>query len=178
MMGRTARLVTGVAVVASLVLAGCGSGEEAPAASPSAGVGSASATAGADPALAGTAVAAACAAYFELDLLNSSYAGGAVADGDMTEQQVKEDFARLLQQIVKNAKVAVAEGDANAKLLANATRMRAAVKSLDKDQALADLSKKQQAAFAKQSLRVQRACDRAGFALPADNITARTAAGI
>ena len=177
-MGRTARMMSVIAVVGSLILAGCGSDEEAAQASPSASGSAVASSPGTDPALTGTAVAAACAAYFELDLLNSSYAGGAVADGDMTEEQVKDDFTRLLRQIVKNAKVAVAEGDADAKLLANATRMRDAVKDLSKNQALADLSKKQQAAFAQQSLRVQRACDRAGFALPADNITARTAAGI
>lgn len=177
-MGRTALRLGGLVVAGALLLTACGGDEGSTEASASASALSSTASPGADPALAGTAVAAACAAYFELDLLNSSYAGGAVADGDMTEAQVKADFAKLLREVVKNAKVAVAEGDADPKLLANATKMRKAVTSLSKDEVLSDLTAKQQAAFAKQSLRVQRSCDRAGFALPADNITARTAAGI
>jgi hypothetical protein len=56
--------------------------------------------------------------------------------------------------------------------------MKKIVKSLQKGQALSELSKKQQVRFAKSSLRVQKACDRAGFPLPADNATARTAAGL
>jgi hypothetical protein len=120
----------------------------------------------------------ACAAYFQLDLLNSTYAGGAVADGDMTEAQVRADFTRLLRIIVVNGRTAVAEGAADAKLVANSVRMRKAVKGLSKNQALSDLSRKQQVKFATQSSRVQKACNRAGFPLPEDNITARTAAGI
>jgi hypothetical protein len=120
----------------------------------------------------------ACAAYFQLDVLNSQYAGGAVKNGNMTEQQVKADFKRLLNDMVTNAKLAVADGTADQKLLKNATRMQNEIKSLKKKQALADLPKAQQAKFATQSLRVQRACDRAGFPLPTENVTARTSAGL
>lgn len=120
----------------------------------------------------------ACAAYFQLDVLNSQYAGGAVKNGNMTEQQVKADFKRLLNDMVTNAKLAVADGTADQKLLKNATRMQKEIKSLKKKQALADLPKAQQAKFATQSLRVQRACDRAGFPLPTENVTARTSAGL
>ncbi len=120
----------------------------------------------------------ACAAYFQLDLLNSNYAGGAVADGDMTEAQVRADFSRLLKIMVVKGKIAVRDSTADAKLVNNAVRMRKAVNGLSKNQALSDMNKKQQMKFATQSSRVQKACDRAGFPLPEDNITARTAAGI
>lgn len=120
----------------------------------------------------------ACTAYFQLDLLNSTYAGGAVADGDMTEAQVRADFTRLLKIMVSQGKVAVEDGTVDQKFVANATRMRKAVKGLSKSQALSDLSKKQQAKFTLQSSRVQKACARAGFPLPDDNNTARMAAGI
>jgi hypothetical protein len=56
--------------------------------------------------------------------------------------------------------------------------MKKMVKTLAKDAALSDLTKKQQALFAKQSVRVQKACERAGYPLPADNVTARSAAGL
>ncbi|MDI1289694.1 MAG: hypothetical protein PSX37_07080 [bacterium] len=120
----------------------------------------------------------ACAAYFQLDLLNSTYAGGAVADGDMTEAQVRADFTRLLKIMVAQGKIAVEDGSVNQKLVANATRMRKAVRGLAKNQALSDLTKKQQNKFTLQSSRVQKACASAGFPLPEDNNVARTAAGI
>lgn len=120
----------------------------------------------------------ACTAYFELDLLNSTYAGGAVADGDMTEAQVRADFQRLLKIMVRQGKLAVEDGTAGQKLVTNAVRMRKAVNALAKGAALSDMAKQKQVSFAKQSSRVERACARAGFALPDDNITARTAAGI
>jgi len=101
-----------------------------------------------------------------------------VADGDMTEAQVRADFTRLLRIMVAQGKIAVEDGTVDQKLVANATRMRKAVKGLSKSQALSDLSKKQQAKFTLQSSRVQKACERAGFPLPDDNNTARMAAGI
>jgi len=96
----------------------------------------------------------------------------------MTEDQVKADFQRLLKEMVAQAKLAVADGTADQKMLTNATRMKNEIKSLKKKQALADLPSAQQAKFAKQSLRVQKACDRAGFPLPTENVTARTSAGL
>ena len=126
----------------------------------------------------GNAASQACSAYFQLDLLNSTYAGGAVADGDMTETQVRTDFQRLLKIMVVQGKVAVADGTADQKLVANAQRMRKAVNGLAKGTALSDLAKKQQVKFATQSSRVEKACTRAGYPLPEDNIVARTAAGI
>lgn len=120
----------------------------------------------------------ACTAYFELDLLNSTYAGGAVADGDMTETQVRNDFQRLLKIMVRQGKLAVEGGAADQKLVTNAVRMRKAVNALAKGAALSEMANKNQVKFAKQSSRVEKACARAGFALPADNVTARTAAGI
>jgi hypothetical protein len=169
-------------VAGALALAGCSSSEPAattsslPSGTASASGGSsASASASSTPT---GAAAEACAAYFKLDLLNSSYAGGAVADGDMTEQQVRDEFTADLKTLVTQAKAAVADGTADQKMVANSTRMKKIVKSLKKQQALSDLSKKQQVSFAKSSLRVQKSCERAGFPLPDDNVTARTAAGI
>lgn len=170
--------IAALATAGTLLLVSCSS-DEAPTDGTSTSASPASsAAASGDPAAAGSAAAAACAAYFELDLLNSSYAGGAVADGDMTETQVREDFARLLKKLRRQAAIAVDQGSADEKLLVNATKMKRAVDSLGEDDALVDLTRKQQTAFAKQSLRVQRACNRTGFPLPDDNITARTAAGI
>ena len=122
--------------------------------------------------------ALACAAYFEIDLLNSTYAGGAVQDGDMTEAQVRTDFQAGLKELALQAKAAEADGSGDKKLVANSTRMKKLVKQLAKGQPLSSLTKKQQVTFAKSSLRVQKACDRAGFPLPADNISARKAAGL
>ena len=96
----------------------------------------------------------------------------------MTEQQVRDDFTNLLKEMVVQAKASAAAGAVDPKLLINAKKMKKLVKSLDKGAALADLTKKQQAKFAKQSVRVQKACERAGYPLPADNITARTAADL
>lgn len=124
------------------------------------------------------AASEACAAYFQLDLLNSTYAGGAVADGDMTETQVRNDFKRLLRIMVMQGKLAEADASLDAKFVANATRMRKAVNGLPKGNALSDLSKKQQLKFATQSSRVEKSCSRAGYPLPEDNVVARSAAGI
>jgi hypothetical protein len=173
-----------LAVVTSLTLVSCSSDSE-PTTSASAAASASAIASSTAPSTSATAsaaavgaAAAACTAYFDLDLLNSSYAGGAVADGDLTEEQVRADFQSQLKELVAQAKAAVADGTADAKLLANAKRMKKIVKSLDDAQALSDLSKKKQTTFAKSSLRVQKACDRAGYPLPADNVTARQAAGL
>jgi hypothetical protein len=163
-----------------LALSACSSDEAAPEASASA---SALATDSPSPEATETiaatgAAAAACAAYFRLDLLNSAYAGGAVADGDYTEQQIRDEFRASLKELVTQAKAAVADGSATPKMVANAKRMKKTVNSLAKGQPLSDLSTAKQTRFAKSSLRVQKACDAAGYPLPADNVTARTAAGI
>jgi hypothetical protein len=178
--------LTTVLAASTLILVGCSS-EPEPAASTVAPLPSASAlssetssdeaTASESAAPVGAA-AAACAAYFDLDLLNSAYAGGAVKDGDLTEEQVRADFEDQLKVMRAQARAAVADGSGDPKLLANAKRMRKIVNSLGEGEALSDLSKAQQTRFAKASLRVQKACDRAGLPLPADNVTARTAAGL
>lgn len=181
MTARPAVAVAALAATSALLLASCSSDSEpAPASSAAATSAAASASALApSPSATPTGAAAlACAAYFDLDLLNSAYAGGAVKDGDMTEEQVRADFTAGLKELVTQAKAAVADGSADAKTVKNAKRMKRIVNKLDDGQALSDLNKKQQARFAKSSLRVQKACDRAGFPLPADNITAREAAGL
>ena len=180
MAGTRTGLTLAVAVAASALLLSACSSEEEPA--PAASTASASASAAAPSASASAvptgAAAAACAAYFDLDLLNSAYAGGAVADGDLTEDQVRDDFQATLKELVAQAKAAVDDGSGDRKLVVNAKRMKRIVNSLDDGAALSDLSQAKQTRFAKSSLRVQKACDRAGFPLPADNVTARTAAGI
>lgn len=124
------------------------------------------------------AVAAACAAYFELDLLNSAYAGGAVKDGDMTEKQVKNQMMSLITELNDQAQLAVDDGSGTARMAKNAQRMDKIVGGLKKKQDLKDLTRAKQKNFATASLRIQRACDGAGIPLPAENVTARTAAGI
>ncbi len=172
---------------AALVLTACSSGDDAssstsPAASASSsasatGGESASASSSSAPTVEGAA-AAACLAYFDLDLLNSQYAGGAVDNGNLTEKQAKKQMKSQLKELVAQAQAAVADGSAGQKLVNNSERMRKIVVSLSKSQSLSDLTKAQKERFAKSSLRVQRACEAAGYPLPDDNVTARTAAGV
>jgi hypothetical protein len=184
---RTASRLAAIAIVASAALAACSSGGDA--ASPS-GSGSALASgASAQPGTSssGTVVGSAsptsaaglaCSAYFALDLLNSKYASGGVDDGNMTEVQVKADFTRLLTDMVKQGRLAAADGTADDKVVKNAVRMRKEVNALKKKATLAQMPASAQTKFAEQSLRVQRSCDRAGYPLPADNVAARTTAGL
>ena len=166
------------AAAGTVLLGGCSSGDGADGVVDSSGGSAASAGSSASGAAVPGAAAAACAAYFELDLLNSTYAGGAVQDGDMTEAQARAKFTRLLRIMVRQGEAAKAEGSLSPRFAANADRMRKAVKGLGRDQSLSDLTKKEQATFALQSSRTQKACERAGYPLPDDNIVARTAAGI
>jgi hypothetical protein len=177
---RRGMTIVAIASCSALLLASCSSDPEAePATSSSAALPSASAQATDAATIEATGAAAdACAAYFELDLLNSQYAGGAVADGDYTEEQIRAEFKALLKDMANQSQAALDDGSGDQKLVANSIRMRKIVRSLKKQEALSDLSSKQQERFAKSSLRVQKACDRAGFPLPEDNIIARTAAGL
>lgn len=170
-----------VAALGVTVLASCSSDE--PTADPSETVSElviddALPSAAPDEVVATGAAAAACEIYFDIDLLNSAYAGGAVKDGDMTEKQVKNDMAALVEEFAVAAQAAVDDGSADAKLANNANRMAKIIGGLKKKDDLKDLSKAKQKRFATASLRVQKSCDRAGFPLPADNVTARTAAGL
>jgi ABC-type Fe3+-hydroxamate transport system substrate-binding protein len=124
------------------------------------------------------AAAMACEVYFEIDLLNSAYAGGVVKQGDMTEKQVKDELLALVDELNVQAAAAVDDGSADPKMLANAKRMEKILGKLKKKEDLKDLSKPAQKRFATASLRVQNSCDRAGIPLPAENVTARTAAGL
>ncbi len=175
-------VVTAVATT-TLLLSACSSGDEGATASPTDTVASASllpsdtASATTSPTATGAA-AAACLAYFDVDLLNSRYAGGAVKDGNMTEKQAKKQMKAKLTELVTQAQAAVADGSADQKMAANAERMQHVVTALSKSQSLKDLPKAKQQTFAKSSLRVQKACERAGYPLPDDNVTARTAAGL
>ncbi len=176
---RRALAIAAVASCSALLLASCSSDPEAEPTESSVELPSASAESSEEAVIVATGAAAdACAAYFELDLLNSQYAGGAVADGDYTEEQIREEFKDLLKTMDNQAQAALDDGTGDPKLLANSARMRKIVRSLNKEESLSDLSTKQQQRFAKSSLRVQKACDRAGFPLPEDNVVARTAAGL
>jgi hypothetical protein len=181
---RTGIRIAALGAVAALLLAACSSSDQ-PAASSSASPSLSAIASSAAPvpststsAAPAGAAALACTAYFDLDLLNSQYAGGAVANGNLTEAQVRADFQRLLKEMVAQGKVAVSDATIDQKMLVNAKRMKKIINGLKNAQALSDLTKAQQAKFAKQSLRVQKACETAGFPLPADNVTARTAAGL
>lgn len=183
---RAAIRAAALAIAASAILAACSSGGEAD--SPSgAASGSATASAAAVGSAGGSAVGSAsptsaaglaCSAYFALDLLNSKYASGGVESGSMTEVQVKADFKRLLTDMVKQGRLAAADGTADDMIVKNSVRMRKEVNALKKKQALAQMPASTQAKFAEQSLRVQRSCDRAGYPLPTDNVAARTTAGL
>jgi type IV secretory pathway TrbL component len=183
---RTTLRLACLGVAATAVLAACSSGSDAASsASGAAASGSVAASGAATTApTVGTVVNSpsptsaagqACAAYFALDLLNSDYASG---NSSATEQQMKADFTRLLTDVVKQGRQAAADGTADDKILKNAVRMRAEVKDLKKKQMLRDMPADVQAKFALQSLRVQRSCDRAGYPLPAENVSARTSAGL
>lgn len=132
----------------------------------------------AEEAAAAGGAASACEVYFEIDLLNSSYAGGVVKQGDMTEKQVEAEMNALVEELATLAAAAVDDGSADPKMQANAERLQNILGKLKKKEALKDLSKPEQKRFAAASLRVQKSCDRAGFPLPAENVTARTAAGL
>ncbi len=173
--------IAAVAACSALILTSCSSDPEAEPVASSSSIAlpspSAESTESAVAVPTGAA-AQACAAYFDLDLLNSHYAGGAVADGNYTEEQIRAEFKALLKEMAVQSKAALEDGSGDQKLVTNSVRMRKIVRSLTKQEALSDLSKKQQLRFAKSSLRVQKACDRAGFPLPEDNVVARTAAGL
>jgi len=180
---RTGARLAAAAVAVALLASACSSDSGSDASSSAAASETPEASVDASSSASGTAepagaAAQACAAYFELDLLNSTYVGGAVADGDMTEVQVRTDFRRFLRAMVAKGTIAESEGDLDARFVANATRMKNTVKRLPAGQALSDLSRKQQRSFAVQSSRVEKSCARAGFPLPDDNVTARTAASI
>jgi hypothetical protein len=169
---RAVRL-SAVVLAGALALAACGgSSEEEAAESPSA-TSSASASG-----LPDTSAGRACAAYFDLDLLNSTYAGGAVSDGDMTEAQARQQFTKLLRTMVRVGAEAEQEGTLSEKFVGSATKMLASVKALPNGAALSAMPAARQKAFAAQSTRAQKACERAGFPLPDDNVIARTAAGV
>jgi len=188
---RSVARLASLGLAATVVLAACSSGSDGAAPASSGASGSAAATGSAAAsgpatvdATGGTVVNSAsptsaagqaCAAYFALDLLNSDYASG---NTSVTEQQMKADFKRLLTDMVKQGRQAATDGTADDKILKNAVRMRAEVNALKKKQVLSEMPKDTQAKFALQSLRVQRSCDRAGYPLPAENVSARTSAGL
>lgn len=173
-MPRRRDVFAAVLMAGLLALTACGSSDEAGTADAS----SSAVPTASDGSTPSAAAASACAAYFELDLLNSTYAGGAVADGDITEAKAKADFTRLLRAMVVQGNQAQSDGSLGTAFVANATKMRKTVRSLGSNEALSDLTAAQQTRFARQSSRVERACEAAGFPLPDDNITARTAAGV
>jgi hypothetical protein len=178
-MRRGLALAATAAVSASL-LAACSSGEPAAEPTPTEIViaDTLPTETASEEAVALGAVASACDVYFEIDLLNSAYAGGVVKQGDMTEKQVKAEMVALVREFATLSATAVEDGSADAKLEASAQRMDNILGKLKKKEDLKDLTKPEQKRFAASSLRAQKACDRAGIPLPAENVTARTSAGL
>ena len=124
------------------------------------------------------AAGSSCEAYFKVDLLNSQYAGGAVAQGDLTEADARTQMQADLFEMNKQAKAAQSDGSGSPKLAKNALKMKKLVKALKAGAPLSALSKASQQNFATYSLRVQKACDALGYPLPDENVTARSSAGI
>jgi PBP1b-binding outer membrane lipoprotein LpoB len=120
-----------------------------------------------------TAAETACASFFELDLLSSAYAGGLVASGDMTEARVKREYKRILDDMITQAELAVAEGEIEPKIVVNAKRMQKTMNGMKKRNTIGNQTKKQRDVMQKQMTRIERTCNRAGFPLPEENVIAR-----
>lgn len=120
-----------------------------------------------------TTAEAACASYFELDLLSTAYADGLVASGDMTEARVKREYKRILGDMITQGELAVAEGEIEPKFVTNAQRLQKSVDGMKKRDTIGNQSKKQRTLMQKQMTRIERTCNRAGFPLPEENVIAR-----
>jgi hypothetical protein len=183
---RAAAAFAALAIAATLSLAACSGSSDAgasdaastspvPSMSDSA---MASDSAGASDLAPVDAAGSSCEAYFKVDLLNSQYAGGAVAQGDLTEADARTQMQADLFEMNKQAKAAESDGSGSPKLAKNALKMKKLVKALKAGAPLSALSKASQQNFATYSLRVQQACDALGYPLPDENVTARSSAGI
>jgi hypothetical protein len=177
---RTTALV-GLALGSLLVLSACSSGDDS-AATPSASVAASSDMPSAEASAAAPGVAElepACLTYFELDLFNSDYAAGIVADGGMTEKQAKAEYLRLVKKLVADSDGVEGEGAEGAQRInANAKRMRTIIAGLAKKTDLGEIPTKKAAKLALQASRIQAACANNGYPLPDVNAQARSDAGV
>lgn len=178
------RHVTSLAAIAAsglLLLTACSSGDDS-AATASASMSSMSAMPSPEVSMALPGVAElqpACTTYFELDLFNSDYASGVVADGGMTEKQAKAEYARLVSKLVTDSKGVEGEGAEGAQRInANAKKMNKIIKGLGKKTTLGEIPTKKSEKLALQASRIQAACANNGYPLPEINVQARADAGI
>lgn len=178
---RRTTAIAGLALSGLLVLSACSSGEET-AATPTPSLPPVSAMPSAEPSAAMPGVAElepACLTYFELDLFNSDYAAGIVADGGMTEKQAKAEYLRLVKKLVADSNGVEGEGAEGAQRInANAKRMRKAINGLGKKTNLSEIPAKKAKTLALQASRIQAACANNGYPLPDVNAQARADAGI
>ncbi len=178
------RHVTSLAAIAAsglLVLTACSSGDDS-AATASASMSSMSAMPSPEGNMALPGVAElqpACTTYFELDLFNSDYASGVVADGGMTERQAKAEYARLVSKLVADSKGVEGEGAEGAQRInTNAKKMNKIMNGLGKKTTLGEIPNKKSEKLALQASRIQAACANNGYPLPEINVQARADAGI
>ena len=178
---RRTTAIAGLALSSLLVLSACSSGEDT-AATPTPSLPAVSAMPSAEPSTAIPGVAVlepACLTYFELDLFNSDYAAGIVADGGMTEKQAKAEYLRLVKKLVADSNGIEGEGAEGAQRInANAKRMRKAINALGKKTNLGEIPAKKADKLALQASRIQAACANNGYPLPDVNAQARADAGI
>lgn len=173
--------VVGLALAGLLTLSACSSGGETAATpSPSDLASSAMASPEASEAPMGVAeLEPACLTYFELDLFNSDYAAGIVADGGMTEKQAKAEYLRLVKKLVADSDGVEGEGaEGAARINANAKKMRKIIAGLGKKTNLGEIPNKKAAKLAAQATRIQSSCENNGYPLPEVNAQARTDAGV
>lgn len=172
---------TALTLSAMLVLTACSSGEET-VATPSVSIPATSAMPSAPAATTPAGVAElepACLTYFELDLFNSDYAAGIVADGGMTEKQAKAEYLRLVQKLMADSKAVEGAGaEGAARIAANAKKMKKIIKKLSKKTTLGEIPAKKAEKLGLQASRIQTACANNGFPLPEVNVQARSDAGI
>jgi hypothetical protein len=169
---RRAMTIIAMAAASAMVLSACSSGDD-------------ESTSEATPTVSETveeiivdepldAAGLACAAYYDLDALTLRYAEGMVAAGEMTEAQVKREFRRLTTEMVDQGEIAVAEGEVDTKVVANAKRLQKRANAWKKKDTLGSLSRKEQRLVQTQMNRIEKNCVRAGFPLPEANIILRT----
>lgn len=178
---RRATAVVGLTLCSILALSACSSGDESAAtATPSLPATSGAASPEASAAAPGVAeLEPACLTYFELDLFNSDYAAGIVADGGMTEKQAKAEYLRLVKKLVADSNGVEGEGAEGAQRInANAKKMRKIISGLGKKTSLSEIPAKKAKRLALQASRVQASCENNGYPLPDVNAQARSDAGV
>lgn len=167
--------VSAVAVLAAgaLILSACGSGDEAVVEETTPDVVVTETTEEAVVAEPLNAAGMACASFFELDLLMAQYDGGMVAAGDMNEAQVKREYRRIIEDVVAQGEIAVAEGEIEPKIVNNAKRLQNAAGKMKKKNTFGNMTRQQRKAMNTRMTRIERTCERAGYPLPDENVLIR-----